>query len=179
MYPESSGARAGAALLLLLCLLLLAACTPVPPEKVDQPQPPSQDTAQDPAATAAFAFPTLTPAPAFLAGCNNVRSASFNLGTAVGTRVCVEGIINRINLPGGDNRTTIEFDTATGKTGGSLYGVTVLITDSQSFGLDILNQLVQGERIAVNGQFEIGASYNYVAQFIIEINQPDDLILLT
>jgi hypothetical protein len=151
--------------------LLLAACTPVPPEKVDQPPAADQTPTIE-------VYPTLTPAPAFLAGCTNVRSTGFNMGAAIGTRVCVEGIINQINLPGQDNRATIEFDTSTGQSGGALYRVTILIPDSQVFGLATLNQLVQGERIAVTGLFEQGASYSYVAEFIIEVSQASDLIIL-
>ncbi|MBN9390494.1 MAG: hypothetical protein J0I20_20865 [Chloroflexi bacterium] len=168
----SGWVRKGLPLLLSLGLLfLLAACTPVPPEKVAQPQPADETPTVE-------GYPTLTPAPAFIAGCTNVRSAGFNMGAAIGTRVCLEGIINKITLPNRDNLTTIEFDTTTSKYGGALYGVTIYIYDSQSFGLDTLNQLVQGERIAVNGLFKQGASYTYVAEFVIELNQASDLIIL-
>lgn len=182
MYSKSPGA--GAALTILLSLFLLTACTPVPPEKIDPPQSQAQAAGQDQdpasAATAiARAFPTLTPAPAFLAGCTNVRSAGFNMGAAVGTRICLEGIIDSITLPtAADKRAAIRFVTATGKTGGALYGVTVNIPDAPAFGLDTLNQLVQGERIAVSGLFEQGASYTYVAEFLIEVNAASDLIVL-
>ncbi len=113
-----------------------------------------------------------------MAGCTNVRSVEFNMGAAVGTRICLEGIINKIDISSQDNRATIEFYTGSGKSGGSLYSVTVLIQDSQAFGLDTLNQLVQGERIAVNGVFGQGSSFSYVAAFVIEINQASDLIML-
>lgn len=165
--------RAGIATILLLSLvfLLLAGCTPVPPEKVEQPQAASQNPTVE-------AFPTLTPAPAFTPGCTNVRSVEFNIGAAIGSRICLEGIINKIDISSQDNRATIEFDTNTGKNSGSLYSVTVLIQDSKAFGLDTLNQLVQGERIAVNGLFGTGSSLTYVAAFIIELKQASDLIVL-
>lgn len=174
MYRKSPGPVGMGLILLLslvLLLLLLAGCTPVPPEKVDQPQAADLDPTAE-------AFPTLTPAPAFTPGCTNVRSVAFNIGAAIGSRICLEGIINKIDISSQDNRATIEFDTNTGKNSGSLYSVTVLIQDSKAFGLDTLNQLVQGEWIAVNGFFGTGSSLTYIAAFVIEVNQASDMIVL-
>jgi hypothetical protein len=171
VYRKSPG-RAGAGIIGLTFLLLLAGCTPVPPEKVDSPQ---QAAGSDPTVEV---YPTLTPAPAFVTGCTNVKSAAFNIGASVGARICLEGIINKIDISSQDNRASIEFDTNTGNNSGSLYSVTVLVQDVKGFGLDSLNQLVQGERIAVNGVFGTGSSLTYIAAFIIEIKQAGDLIVL-
>ena len=169
LVPGPVGVRIA---LLLGLLVFLAGCTPVPPEKVDQPP---QTAGQEPTIEA---YPTLTPAPAFTPGCINVRSVGFNIGAAIGTRICLEGIINKINISSQDNRATIEFDTNSGKNSGSLYSVTVLIQDVKGFGLDTLNQLVEGERIAVNGFFGTGSSLTYIAAFVIEVKQAGDLIVL-
>lgn len=155
---------------LLICLILLAGCTPVPAEQVNSAPPPAEATVEP--------FPTLTPAAAFLAGCTNVRSVEFNMGAAVDTRICLEGTVNTVTVSKQDNRAAIEFDTSSGKYGGSLYSLTIIIPDSNAFGVDNLNQLVKGERIAVNGLFSKANSLTYVAAFVIEISQPDQLVVL-
>lgn len=170
MYRKSWGV-VGMVTVLVLSLALLAGCTPIPPEKVEQPQIAESEPTVE-------AYPTLTPAPASLPGCTNVRSVAFNMGAAVGTRICLEGIIDKITISAQYNRTTIEFDTSSGKIGGSLYMVAVIIDDSKAFGLDTLNQLVQGERIAVTGFFGTGYDPGYKAVFVLEVNKADDLIVL-
>lgn len=164
---------------LILLVGLLVGCTPVQPEKVEQPQPQGQSSdSNDQGQTAVAIYPTLTAAPAFIAGCTNVKSAQFNIGASVGNRICLEGIVNKINIDSQNNRATIEFDTSTSSSGGSLYSVTILVQDVKSFGPDSLNQLVLGDRIAVNGLFGTGSSHTYVAAFIIEISQASDLTLI-
>ncbi len=154
---------------LLMCLILLSGCTPVPAEQVNQP-PPAEATVEP--------FPTLTPTAAFLAGCTNVKSVEFNMGAAIDTKICLEGTVSKVTLSNQDNRASIEFDTASGKYGGSLYSVTIIIGDSSAFGLDNIKQIVKGEQIAVNGLFGRGSSLTYVAAFVIEISRFDQLVIL-
>lgn len=169
MYRKLAGLS-----LLILLLTLLTGCAPVQPEKVEQPNAP---TAAPEATTQQFAG--ITPAPAMLAGCTNVRSYAFNVGASVGNRICLEGFIDRINTPGPDNRVEIPFDTSTGKNSGSLYSVTVFIADANAFGPDVINQLSSGQYIAVKGQFSQGwNAKNFIAMYYIEITKPDDLAVL-
>lgn len=160
--------------LLIFLLTLLTGCTPVQPEKVEQPGP----AAASPEATAQQ-YAGITPVPAMLAGCTNVKSYGFNMGASVGNRICVEGTISKITTPGPDNRVEIPLDTSTSKSGGSLYTVTVFIPDASTFGPDLLNQLSSGQYIAVKGQFSQGwNAKNFIATYYIEISKPDDLAVL-
>ena len=162
----------------MISSILLAGCTPVPPEQTERTEqtnrlPPSPETTVQPQAP-------LTPTSAFLAGCTNVKSYSFNMGGAVGTRICLEGVVDKVTLPSTGQEAEIEFDTVTGKSSGSLYSVTVVIADRNAFGLDNINQLAKGNYIAVNGLFTQGITQQtYIANFIIKISQSDELIVLS
>lgn len=151
---------------LLICLILLAGCTPVPAEQVNSAPPPAEAMVEP--------FPTLTPAAAFLAGCTNGRSVEFNMGAALGTKICLEGQVAKVSLSNTDNRAEIEFDTTSGSLGSSLYSITIIINDRNVFGVDNINQVVKGMRIGVDGLF----SRNTISAFIIQISQPDQLIII-
>jgi hypothetical protein len=143
---------------LLICLILLSGCNAIPADPPTTPEP----------------IVTLTPAVAFLAGCTNVKSVEFNIGASLDQKVCLEGMVTKVTVSNKDTSTEIELDTSTSAHGGSLYSVSIIIRDSNAFGLDNINQVVKGTQVAVNGLF----TRRTLSAFYIEISQPNQLAIL-
>lgn len=118
--------------------------------------------------------PTSTPASAWLSGCTDVKSVTFNAGISNGKIICLEGIVTKINLSNTDNTAQISLDTSTAPHGGSLYYATIIIDDRFAFGVDNITQIVKGLRVAVNGRFLL----NTPSDWFIVVNDPNDLLVL-
>lgn len=96
------------------------------------------------------------------------------MGASNGKKICLEGVVSKINLPNSDNTALLNLDTSTAPHGGSLYYVTIVIDDRFAFGIDNINQIATGMRVAVNGLFLL----NTPSDWFIVVNNPDDLLIL-